>query len=205
MMQEINVDTLVAYVLGELDEAHRSAVDARLADEPDLTAALGRVRRMLHALGSRDVQDLAPPLHARLRALFPAPVARPSWLDTAAQAVLSLLLDTRLAPARGFRSWTDDTFLLTFGNANFSIDLQVSPTRAHSVDIPGRWALRGCAEIDGCTQPVEVALLSVGRRQPVFTASDEHGQFSLEVPAGACSLALNTGQRVFTTPPFDIP
>ncbi len=206
MNRHPNLDMLVAFVLGELDADAASHLQRRVAESPELASALERVQRMCRALDERELEDLSPSLHQRLRALLSAkPATQPTWVETATQ-VLRLLLDTRVAPARGFRSFaTDETFLLTFGGPELNVDVQVSPAAAPTPDAPGRWALRGCAEIDGRTQTAEIALLPAGTRPPLFTATDEHGQFALETPQGACSLAIKTGQRVFTTPPFDIP
>ena len=205
MNHETNLDVLIDFALGELEPDAAARLQRHAAENTDTAAALERVQRMLRALNSRDMQDLTPSLHQRLRALLTAqPSARPSWIETASQ-VLNLLLDTRLAPARGFRSWSGDTSLLTFGGPRLSVDVQISPKSAPTPESPGRWAIRGCAEVEGRTQAVDVALLSVKGRPPLYAATDEHGQFSLEVPEGACSLALNAGGQVFTTPPFDIP
>jgi anti-sigma factor RsiW len=65
---ELHEDLLSAYVDGELDDATRAAVDARLAASPDWRAVLDEVRSARDAVRSLPMRDAPPEFWARLLA-----------------------------------------------------------------------------------------------------------------------------------------
>ena len=198
-------DLLIAYALDELPPREREGVERRAQASPEVASELARVQRMIAALRSGDLQPLAAPLHQRLRRLLTerARAERPSWIDAAAQAVLTLLADTRLrAAAAGYRG-SDDAFLLSFSAADVDVDVRISPRARPG---PGRWMLHGCAEISGEGRPVEAVLLARGDAPGALrTDSDENGLFVMEIADGSFELVLRAGERVFRTPAFDVP
>jgi hypothetical protein len=142
-------ETLMAYVDGELDAAAAARVEAALADDPELAAAVARERALRRRLRSAFDSVLQEPVPERLIAAARGQVATPqatagrpprrrgAWGYGGAMAagVLIGLLFARALPERGSGPWQSgaDGVLLASGELAKALDTQLASASAAAV------------------------------------------------------------------------
>jgi len=143
---KIAEETLMAYVDGELDAAAAARVEAALADDPELAAAVARERALRQHLQSAFAGIAEEPVPERLIAAARGETARPQiatgrparrggtwryWGAMAAGIVIGVLFG-RILPDRGASTWESgpDGVLLASGELAKALDKQLASASA---------------------------------------------------------------------------
>jgi hypothetical protein len=135
-MWEITDEQLIDLAEGRLRADEAVAMRQRANDDPDTWRRLRAIEELIALMRSDDSVDA--PAHVVARALRlmrrPAPAAAPGLLQRLTAALRS---DSRTLPvAAGVRAGVSEPRSLTYGAADWVIDLQLTPRG-------GRWQLQG--------------------------------------------------------------
>lgn len=201
MTAKPTTETLIAFVLGDLEPAQSAEVQAALAADTAPARLVAEIRSMVALL--RDNATITPPadLVAHLKALFDArPLDVPAGFDTDVEGVLGeLVTDTRNEALMGYRGQLS-AYQLTFEAGAAEVHLQITPIPGQ----PSSMQVRGQIEpeTDG---PIEsVRFVPVTDGPTIDTAADDTGFFSADVPVGVYDMHISVGGQTFVLPAVEI-
>lgn len=185
-------ETLIAYILGELDPAAAEAVRAQTSRPGESAALLARLRMVFETMQGDD--SALPPRAVvdRARDLMPAARA-PSlagWWGRAVERAAALLFDSRAqTAAAGFRGAAMGR-QLSFRCDEMEIDLAVTEAPG------GGWTILGQVDPAGHGEG-RVALVGMATDEPAAVAAlDPDGAFRVQTRLPACDVRLLIGGQV---------
>jgi hypothetical protein len=200
----VPLEVLVSLALGELDEAHRTEVEASVRTNPESTRLLNSIMLAVRTMRADD--SVAPPddvLHRVLRMMRDTVPAHPTLAELAGvvrEYLCRLVRDTLTEPAlAGFRGTTESRHI-SFECDIAEIDLQVAPVQGET-----RRTIRGQIA------PLTDGLVSRVGWRPTLTGTaaqevspDESGMFVLECPVGVYELTARIGDHLVRLPPINV-
>jgi len=214
MSNGLTDEKLIAFAAGELDELEAVRVRQHLSSDAVARETVNLFLALRRTLAADD--SVAPPdsVIARAKAIFkPQSAAQSglatslaSWLEAVDRAVASLLFDSRVQPALGFRG-TSQAVRLAFDSGEAEVDLELSGPDDGVND--GLRRVTGQISVDpsagAVSGPYPVALVEPGTTRAVAeTRSDEHGVFALRVAPGRYDLCVQVGSRVVVAPEVQV-
>jgi anti-sigma factor RsiW len=214
MSNGLTDEKLIAFAAGELDELEAARVRQHLGSDTVARETVNLFLALRRTLATDD--SVVPPdsVIARAKAIFkPQSVGQSglatslaSWLEAVDRAVASLLFDSRVQPALGFRG-ASQAVRLAFDSGEAEVDLELSGPDDSANDglcrVTGQISVDPSA--DAARGPHPVALVEPGTTRAVAeTRSDEHGVFSLRVAPGRYDLCVQVGSRVIVAPEVQV-
>lgn len=209
------IEMVTAYCVGELDQDQAARVEAAVAGSPVLARMVAELRGVIRTLSTDDSVSPSRALTDRAKAIaaaawdagsLPGRVAR--WFDRAADAVASLVFDSRAQlAAAGFRGGSSSGTQLAFECDGVEIDLMASEPESAP---RGQWIVQG--QVDAADRPVRaVAMLPADRSdaapgdvRAIELIPDDRGQFRFTTTSPIFGLRVLVGDRVIDVGPVHL-
>lgn len=193
-MPESRLDeSIVSYVLGELEAGAAAACRTRIAASTELAAVVERLRAVLSAMQYK--ADLAPTREAirRVQELWLQTRDRPTLWDRVVHFGYWLarpVFDGRAEPAlAGYRISDPASYQLAYECDAARVDLQVTHRETRGAEA---WAIHGRIVADRDTRAGRVALCATNRLETLAaTDADGDGRFSMEAAPGVFDLLVD--------------
>jgi hypothetical protein len=201
---KITIETLIAYVAGELDEQTAARVKAHIRSSASDAERVARLRTVIKTMRADDT--LAPPNEPldRAKAIF-KPSRSSAWRSLRRQleaVVASLVYDSRAQPALAGYRGAGDVVQLSYESEIADVDLELSPTGAQA---GATWLVMGQISPHEMRARPVVALLSPSDESFCMEiAPDEHGVFTLQSASGEYELVIRFADRVVVFPDVNL-
>lgn len=201
-------ELLIAYAAGELPESEAARVREALRHDGEARRLVELFLALRRTLAADDSQAPPEATLAKARAIFTrervqTATPRPSLLEAVDRIIASLLFDSRLQPAVGFRSATQ-LVRLTFDCPLGEIDLEVTDDTVRGGEARRR-IMGQMSTDDPARASLPLGLVATGTSSVVAeTTSDEAGVFTLNVSPGCYDLCVRVGDRLIVAPEIRI-
>ena len=200
-------EELINYAAGEIAPALAAEIEIHLAENPAAAQTVAAFRLARTRIAEDD--SVAPPesVAAKARAIYEAPAKRaqetPAWLLRIDAFIARLVFDSRLETVAVRYSQPTQGFQLAFSIDGADLDLTAERT-AGSPDRP--WRLTGQLSSEPSIGEMELAIVEAGTDRIVAEGrSDEHGYFTVDLPAGRYDLCLDMGDSTLVAPELEMP
>lgn len=207
--QPIPIETLLDYAEGRLPEHERTALAARLKDDPAAAAVVARYRAAASTLRTDDSVPAPASVIAAAKTIFDPKMLphRPGLMERIDRIIATLIFDSRVQPSLSGLRGRGDSFQVTFEVADAEIDLQAERLeRSGAAAGPEQWRLTGqvMSRSPGGHFTVELIGAS-GVKETAQAAGDDRGVFSLSAAPGRYDVVLTFGERTIILRGIEIP
>jgi hypothetical protein len=187
---------IVAYVLGELDEARANELSLALRSDVALARRVSESATLLASLRQGVLEDAPAALRRAAMGLWKSAPAMSlsEWVGALAQSTLERVFDSRQTPMlAGFRGGSEGRHV-TYADEQMEVDVVIEEA-GEVRTLRGQISL---ASGQDCVEAVEaVAVCAPDGSVISRSAVDGDGMFVLSVGTESCDLAIRTGNAAY--------